>query len=351
MRFSVVLFLGLLCALAITPLAHALRIHDIENDHALIDLEGQIAPAEGALVVAKARDGRALGVLRVQKVIGEKALGRLIRGQMELGWKLEPHNPLAAAPSQPVAQAAPNPAPVAPPQPPAAAAPTEPEKADVAETAPVDEMEETVADAGQQESADEPLDDASGSNTAQIDLPEEPRKPEPLRFGALGAYTISQQRVSLGKPAVETSMTGAAFSGHGFVDWNFWDNASLRPMAGVEQFFVTGQNTNGDCNGNTSCATGVVYASGGAWLRYLILRDQIMPWIGVGSHFLYPLQRVSNAIQIGTIGGVMVGTIGGGVDIKFNERLMVPIQVEYAYWPQFANVNTSWISVRAGVAF
>ena len=79
--------------------AEALQVKDIKSDNALIDVVDEI-PVEGDLLVSKSLDGQRVGVVRVQKVIGERALGKLVRGRMEKGAKLEVYGRVAARKSQ-----------------------------------------------------------------------------------------------------------------------------------------------------------------------------------------------------------------------------------------------------------
>ena len=316
--------LSILFITLFTTSTFAYFVHKVEGEHALVDLQGKSA-IEGDLLVAKSPAGENVGVLRVQKIIGERALGRVVRGKVQEGWSLDKH----VRGGSPIEE----PKYISPPAVAERKDAYEPEK----EPEPLAEPEEKPA----------PV--ARGESKTKLAKKKSNDDPDQWHFGAMIGYSMDNQTVVLGTSKTATPMSNTSINGYGFLDYKFNSYFDMRPFLGIEQFYVTGTNSAGDCTQNTQCSTTVQYATAGSWVRVKYPGD-FSPWFGIGGDYLHPMGKVSNALNTDSINPVIVGLIGVGIDWKITKQFIIPVLVEYGYWPEFTGVTSNWVSIRAGVA-
>lgn len=350
----------LVSGLLLIPPGRSQVIEAVENEHALIHLQG--APVdEGDLVIVNDPTGKHVGVVRIQKVIPPQALGRITRGHMAAGLPLQLYDKAAGVAAQRRGQPRqdlltaydPEKAKTRPASP-ADSPETRQPSAEKALPLPESETEISDADADQLEEGDMATSGSEGSggqSTTQAEDTGFSTYLQQLKWGVMGGYNVYQQTVVVGTARENVNLNGGAFSFGLFADWKLHPMVAFRHTAGIDQFFVTGTSTTASCTGGSACQTTILYASVGSWLRVRYPDRQIAPWIGLGGNLMAPVQKTSSALEPGSITPLLLGLVGVGADWQVSENTMVPLQLDYSFWPTFTGVTTSAFTFRAGVTF
>ena len=160
----------------LSAMAQAATIKAVQSNKVLIDL-GSDSANEGDLFFAMSPEGKKLGIIKITKTKGARALGMIVKGRAEKGWNATPRGTKQAA------------------------KPTN---------------DNPPADKGHKTSS-------------------------PMAYGGMLGYAMESQSVTLTTASgatATTSMSGNGFSGYGFFDYNFTDMWGVRAVGGIDSFSV-----------------------------------------------------------------------------------------------------------------
>lgn len=283
----------LLCiaTFAFAHLLNAAEIVKMKGSGALINLQGQSASPGDTFFALDGSQKKA--IIRISKVKGDKAIGRVVKGSAKPGMTLTPR---AAG----------------------------------------------MAKAGHK---------SHGTSTAGSDSGNR------AFWGFMGGASIDSMSATVNSATVQgttvgsVNMSGMGFSGMALFDYELFNQVWFRGLAGLEQFNASGGNICGSLN-NSACNASIMYFSVDFIGRYIFATGAFRPWLGLGVELLLaPLTKSSTVLDPASISTSNVVAPQAGFDWYINPQMYIPVSVEYGFLPKSSNVTPTWIAFRAGLAF
>ncbi|WP_413582018.1 hypothetical protein [Bdellovibrio sp. HCB288] len=150
------------------------------------------------------------------------------------------------------------------------------------------------------------------------------------------------------------TMTGTSFNVNGFYQTYLDKNISVKALVGYESLNVSGSKpssfSGGTCNtAGATCSAELGYLGFNALIRYTAFRTSSMDFtVGGGLGFLFAMQKSSNVLDTSKISTnqTVVGSLG--VDWHLDKRTFVPIQFDYAMFPDNNTSSATQMILRAG---
>lgn len=169
-------------------------------------------------------------------------------------------------------------------------------------------------------------------------------------WGLTAGYSMNSMTV---KPSASSSvaMTGSSFNASGFYQMNLDGNISARLLGGYESLNVTGSSAGVSCSGS-NCSVNISYLGIEALVRYSYLKTRsIEAWAGAGLGFLFAVSKSSNVLDTAKISTnqTIVGSLG--LDYRMDRKSFIPLQLDYAMYPNNNTSSASQIILRAGWGF
>lgn len=263
----------------------AAEVTKVKGKSVLVDLKGDSAAPGDTFYGIKA-NGKRGAIIKIVKVKGEKAIGKVSKGKADTGMKLE----------------------------------FKPAKTKVAA-----KNEEAAEDDG---AAETPA--TSGRSF----------------WGGQAGLTMDKMTAKI-DDASSTSMSGMGFSAKGLFDYELFPRVWFRGTTGIESFNVSSGDY---CTSGAACNAKLMYLSFDFIGRYVFSEGKVRPWLGGGVGLLFPVTKSASALDSASISTTNVMVITGGVDWYLNPKMYVPISVEMGILPKSDQVEASWIGIRAGIA-
>lgn len=267
--------------------AFAAEISKVKGKSVLIDLKGSPANV-GDEFYALSSNGKRSGIVKVAKVKGDKAIGRILKGRVQANMSLESKNSSASSSSR------------------------------------------------------------TASQTNSKSTPSDGRS----YWGLLLGYGMDSMSVNVNNSSTnvfleKVDLKGSGFSAKALFDYELFNQIWFRGATGLETFKATGDAKCGTLNQQT-CEANISYLSLDFLGRYVFSKGSFRPWLGAGVGLLFPMSKSANAISgISTTNVIM---IGGGFDIFTSPDFYIPVSVEYGLLPKSDEVEATWIAFRAGFA-
>lgn len=289
------ILLFLLIAMLSAPLAYAAEVVKVKGKGVLVELKGDPA-VNGDQFFLIAPDGKRRGLIKITKVKGDKAIGKLVKGKASPGFTLE----------------------------------FRPQK--------------VAGGAGKKASdgmAAPSMDDGSTVSKRSY-------------WGALVGYSRDTMNVRVTQSVTNadlgvSNMSGSGFSAKGLFDYELFSQIWFRGTAGIEMFNATGDAKCGPSN-NATCDAKLMYMTFDFIGRYVFGSGSFRPWVGGGLGLLFPASKDSSALDSASISTTNVMVVAGGFDYFTSPTFYVPISVEYGLLPKSDEVEASWIAIRGGFA-
>lgn len=170
-------------------------------------------------------------------------------------------------------------------------------------------------------------------------------------WGLTAGYAMNSMNV---KPtgASSISLSGSSFNLSGFYQMTIDGNFSARILGGYETLQASGSSAAASCSGSSDCKVDISYLGLEGLVRYTYLRRASFDaWAGAGLGFLFAVSKSSNVLDTSKISTnqTIVGSLG--LDYRLNRRNFIPIQLDYAYYPDNATSSANQIILRAGYGF
>ena len=284
----------LLSLILFTPALHAAEVLKVKGKSVLIDLKGDPA-VTGDSFFALTPDGKRRGLIKISKVKGEKAIGKITKGKVEKGMILE-FKPSKGGGGSNVARSAPEP----------------------------------------DSSASE---DSGGYKRSY--------------WGALFGYGMDKMDVNVtdvnGNSLGTVNMSGTGFSAKALFDYELFPQIWFRGTSGLEQFNAEGGTICGVAS-NEACNAKLMYLTFDLIGRYVFGKGGFRPWIGGGLGLLFPVTKDASAIDSASISTTNVMVVAGGFDWFTSPTFFIPVSVEYGLLPKSDEVEASWMAIRFGFA-
>ncbi len=285
----------------IAPQLHAAEVVKVKGKSVLVELKGDPAVA-GDNFYLISPDGKKRGIIKISKVKGDKAIGKLTKGKGAIGYTLE-----------------------------------------------------FKAQKGSTASAGGGASPSGGSMPAAS---HEDGSTEWVRsyWGLIGGVAVNTMNVKItGAPPTNAdlgvvNMSGNGFSLKGLFDYELFSNIWFRGTTGVEMFNAAGGNICGTAN-NAACNAKLTYLTFDFIGRYVFGHGNYRPWVGGGLGLLFPAQKEATALDPQSISTTNVLIVTGGLDWFISKTMYIPISAEYGLLPKSEEVEATWIAVRAGIAW
>jgi hypothetical protein len=263
--------------------------------------------APGDMFFTLGTDGKKKGLIKVEKIKGDKAIGKLGKGKAEVGMALQRKSGSA-----------------------------------------------TASGSG-----------STGSGSTGSGSSASGTTPGSARsyFGVMAGYTRDSMKTKVNdkdssSPTVigEAAMTGSGFSLKGLFDYELFKQVWFRGTVGIEQFNVAGSfqrtatSTNNIPNCD-SCTTSIMYLAFDFVGRYVFSEGKFRPWLGFGISMLMPVTKSTTALAAESIGTTNVMIPQAGFDFHISPRSYIPVSLEYGLLPKSDTVpEANWIGIRSGFA-
>lgn len=277
----------LLTFLINSPIAFATQISQEKNGVFFVKIQN-LPVNVGDIVVAKDPTGKSKGFIRIVQVKGDRAAGRLLKGEAKAGYTLEAR------------------------------------KASTAKT-------------------------SEKRNQSSRQKPSPASRPQNGSYGFTVGYGTNSMDVKLTLPTERTvKLSGSGFSVNGLYDMHLFSLLWFRGLFGYESFNVKGEDFCGDA-GNETCKASIGYLAADIWGRLMLSEGTFRPWVGGGLSLYFPATKSATAVK--SISSTSVISPGLGFDYMLANGMYIPVQFEYGLFPQSADVKASQMILRVGLGF
>ena len=100
------------------------------------------------------------------------------------------------------------------------------------------------------------------------------------------------------------------------------------------------------------CIVDLSYINIDVWARYFLTQSWHNVWLGAGLGILVsPQQNSTTALNTEDVATTTLMQVGGGADIRINEKLYLPIAAEYGLYPSSDTVDMNSISFYFGLGY
>jgi len=180
--------------------------------------------------------------------------------------------------------------------------------------------------------------------------------PSDLIYGFVAGFGLNSQTVkapsSGGGVGESVSLSGSGFSLKGWGDMTIADELGLIGRFGVETLNLTGTSRfPSTCSGTTSCKTELMYLSADLLARYTLVPGTWNPYLAAGLGLYYPLTKKTNNLEESKIAATTIFMASAGMNYRLGSSLYLPLSVEYGIFPPSSQVTTTFIAIRAGLAW
>lgn len=170
-------------------------------------------------------------------------------------------------------------------------------------------------------------------------------------WGFTAGYAMNSMTV---KPSGSSSISlkGSSFNLSGFYQMEVSNRISARLLGGYETLQATGSSAAASCTGSSDCKVELSYIGLEGLVRFSYLRTATLDmWVGGGLGFLFAIGKSSNVLDTSKISTnqTIVGSLGA--DYQLNPKHFIPIQLDYALFPDNNTSAANQIILRAGYGF
>lgn len=187
-------------------------------------------------------------------------------------------------------------------------------------------------------------DDSSSSDSEESSSPA-----MKSRWGGMLGYGMATQDVT--QPTGTSSQSGSSIAIKLLYEMPIYESISLRVLGGFEIFSVSGTGREPGNTVDSTVGTDVTYGTADAIFRWNLSNSATSSFYLLGGMGLwYPVSSSSTSIDPDTITSFAIGEVGVGYEMKM-QKFNIPIDLTYYYFPAGEEVETSVISLKAGIIF
>lgn len=274
----------------------AAEVIKVKGKGVLVELKGDPA-VNGDIFYLISPDGKRVGIIKISKVKGDKAIGKLAKGRAEPGFTLE----------------------------------FKPNKTAKA----------SGGGGGGSHMASPSMDDGSTSSKRSY-------------WGAMVGFSMDSMSVSVTETGTNKDLGTVAMSGNGYAakglfDYELFSQIWFRGTSGIEMLNFAGDSKCGVTN-KEACTAKLMYLTFDFIGRYVFGQGSFRPWAGGGMGLLFPASKDATALDPSSISTTNVILLAGGFDYFLSPTMYIPISIEYGLLPKSDEVSANWIAIRGGVA-
>ncbi len=170
-------------------------------------------------------------------------------------------------------------------------------------------------------------------------------------WGVLAGYSMNSMTAKPGTTS-NISMSGTSFDLSGYYQVPIDGNFGARVLLGYETFEASGTASTAYCAGDTNCSIKIAYLGLQGLMTYSFLNtESISMWAGGGLGFLFALSKDSDVVKTSSITTSQTIIASLGLDYKLSPTLMIPVQLDYALFPDTNTASANQINIRLGIGF
>jgi hypothetical protein len=170
-------------------------------------------------------------------------------------------------------------------------------------------------------------------------------------WGVLAGFSMDSMTAKPGTTS-NISLSGTSFDLSGYYQMPIDGNFGARVLLGYETFEASGTASTPYCDDDVDCSIKIAYLGLQGLMTYSFLEaESISMWAGVGLGFLFALSKESDVIKASSITTSQTIVASVGLDYKFSPTMIIPVQVEYALFPDTNTASANQINIRFGVGF
>ncbi|WP_373997757.1 hypothetical protein [Bdellovibrio bacteriovorus] len=170
-------------------------------------------------------------------------------------------------------------------------------------------------------------------------------------WGLTAGYAMNTMTV---KPTGTSSisLSGNSFNLSGFYQMQLDGNISARILGGYESLQASGTSSAASCTGSSDCKVEIGYLGVEALVRYTFLKTKTMEFnAAAGLGFLFAMNKSSNVLDTSKISTNQTIVVSAGMDYHLNRNNFIPVQLDYAMYPDNNTSSAKQIILRAGYGF
>lgn len=189
---------------------------------------------------------------------------------------------------------------------------------------------------------------AGGNKSAATSTAASPGK---SGWGFTAGYSMNNMTV---KPtgASSISLSGSSFNLSGFYQIHIDGGFSARILGGYETLQATGTSAAASCTGSADCKIDISYLGMEALVRYSYIQNNtVNAWLGGGLGFLFAMSKSSNVVDTSKISTNQTIVAALGLDYHLSSNSFIPVQLDYALYPDNNTSTANQIILRAGYGF
>ena len=180
-----------------------------------------------------------------------------------------------------------------------------------------------------------------------------------LAIGAAFGLNNNSSTVQFSNPERTDNYAGTSNSFELIADYNIYNKLYLRGSLGMQNFFAGGDEKNTQCVDPETGDIGLVcqidlgYMNLDLWLRYQAFSfGRFDFWAGAGFGILFsPKYKTTTALKEEDLSTNTFMQVGAGADIKFTEKLYMPLWGEFGLFPSSDTVDMQSVSIYFGLAY
>ncbi len=175
--------------------------------------------------------------------------------------------------------------------------------------------------------------------------------------GGINSGSMTVSKIGQDPPGFhEASLSGMGFNFKGLIDYKLFNAVWFRGMVGMESLTLEDPSGPKKCGTQTtgftkSCIVEISYATVDLHARYVFGLSSFRPWVGGGINLLFPISSTSTALKEDSIETANTFVGAAGFDYHMSPNWMLPVAVEYNYFPASDTVSASFIAARFGIAY
>lgn len=169
--------------------------------------------------------------------------------------------------------------------------------------------------------------------------------------GIMVGYAMNSMTV---KPSGSTSisLTGSSFALSGMYQMTVDGGFGARLLAGYETLVAKGNSSTATCTNSTSCEVDISYLGIEALGKYAFgPASGSQFWVGAGLGFLIAMSKTSNILDTSKISTNQTIVAALGMDWRLSPTTFIPLQFDYAIYPDNATSSATQMILRAGYGF
>lgn len=177
-----------------------------------------------------------------------------------------------------------------------------------------------------------------------------------FRFGFLGGVAMPAQTIKLTHPTLggETiTPSGTSFNVGALFDLTLTRLLSARMIVSMDKFVTSTTSRLGLCNRgtSTSCTSDITFLLIEPWAKINLIKNPSFGlFLGFGGQLMIPLSVATTTLNPDFVQTSFAMAPGIGADITLG-KIVLPLQLEYAFLPSTEDLKTNILRIRTGLMF